>query len=176
MTTTPDLNLPRAQWADHPRFPQQVLLVRSHASFRRFSRHLIELAKRGAPARHIGQGFHSLKAAMRGHEAYEEHKLYPYLEARFGIACQTMRDGHHALDAADQGVRRALEASANTTPTDALIDALERHDEVLHTHLEHEEDVVIPALLALSPDEFAFYYDNTIDTLIDRLKRAPRAS
>ncbi len=166
----PNLELPRTQWPANPHYPQQVLLVRSHESFRLHSRRMVARAEGGGAASALARSFLRLKSAMRGHEAYEEHKLYPYLEARWSISCDPLRHGHHQLDAAEADVLAEL-LDADGPATDDLVDALRHHDEVLHTHLDEEESVVIPALLALTPDEFSSYYHRDIHTLLAQLER-----
>lgn len=39
---TPPPTLSRAEWRDHPHFPSQVLLLGSHANFRRINRYLVD--------------------------------------------------------------------------------------------------------------------------------------
>lgn len=164
------LDLPRDAWADHPRYPRQVLLLGSHESFRRTSASLVRRAESGGDAAAIGWVFDYWKSAMSGHERYEEHKLYPYLEARWGLSCDPLRAGHHQLAALDAAVRAAVDA-CDGPATPALHTALATHDAALSAHLDVEEELIIPALLALSPDEFETYYHSNIHTLLSRLGR-----
>lgn len=150
---TVDLRLPRAAWPEHPHFPEQTLLLRSHESFRALSRVLVGRAGRGGDPAALLEVFRTWKAAMRGHEAYEEGKLYPFLRRRFGLDTAPMEAGHMALHVADA----AVTAAAAADDPEALLEALEAHDRVLREHLELEEDVVIPALLALEPEAFAAF-------------------
>ena len=166
--------IPREEWTSHPRFRTQALLLGSHSNFRRLSRYLIEKAS-------IEEfvGLHSLFdrwiAAMRSHEAYEERKLYPYLEYRWGVSLSEARDGHDALHSrADEVVeafrslsRPAGSRASTELPEDNLVlSALEAHDEALDAHLDVEEDAVIPLLLALPPEEFDRYYRSPLSLLI----------
>ncbi len=162
------LGLPRHAWQDHPRFPQQVLLLDAHKRFRLISRSLARRAESGGDAAAIGRVFDHWKSAMSSHERYEEHKLYPYLEARWGLSCEPLRAGHHQLAALDAAVRAAA-AGCDGPATPALCTALRTHDAALHAHLDVEEDRVVPALLALQPDEFESYYHSNIHTLLSRL-------
>lgn len=162
MAAASELELPREQWASHPRYATQALLVGSHRNFRLTSQRLIELADRDEDLALMQRRFRFWKAAMHSHERYEEHKLYPFLEARFdGLRCDRLRDGHERLAATEVEVR-----NAETAPE--LAAALRAHDEVLNVHLDEEEAVVVPALLALSPDEFLTYYVSDIDTLLSK--------
>ena len=166
--------IPREEWTSHPRFRTQALLLGSHSNFRRVSRYLIERAS-------IEEfvGLHSLFdrwiAAMRSHEAYEERKLYPYLEYRWGVSLSEARDGHDALHSrADEVVEafrslsRPADSRASIEPSkdNLVLSALEAHDEALDAHLDVEEDAVIPLLLALSPEEFDRYYRSPLSLLI----------
>ncbi len=180
MSTAAALTLPRAEWPAHPHYPAQVLLVRSHESFRYVSRWLLARAEAGEPTGPIERTFRDWKSAMRGHEAYEEHKLYPYLEARWGLSCAPLQAGHHALSAAEAQVLAACEPDAAAPEAQpaasvnpALVAALRHHDAVLHAHLDAEEAVVIPALLALSPAEFATYCRRSLRTLLAQLDPQP---
>ncbi len=193
MTTAPpatpdtDLHLPRDRWAAHPRFPAQALLLGSHQSFRRVSARLVAQADAGEPVTDIAWTFRYWKRAMRGHEGYEEHKLYPYLTARWGLSCSALERGHRSLAVADRAVRDHFGAAAFRPPeppgragaqpevrgeraaSARLADALRTHDHILRDHLEAEEALVVPALLALEPDEFRRYYHGNIHTLLSSL-------
>ena len=170
-------SIPREEWTSHPRFATQALLLGSHANFRRVSRYLIEKASMEEFV-----GLHSLFdrwiAAMRSHEAYEERKLYPYLEYRWGVSLDEARAGHDELHACgDEVVEafRSLARPADTAdPADApdvssdnqVLRALEAHDRALDAHLNLEEEAVVPLLLALSPEEFDRYYRSPLSLLI----------
>ena len=164
------------KWHSHPRFPAQTLLLGSHENFRQVSEYLVDQAAKGESVRSIGAMYRRWIAAMRSHEAYEEGKLYPVLERRWHVSTEAAAQGHHALHSAHDAVLTAL---ADATPGtvgragDALHRALVRHDRVLNDHLSLEEDLVVPHLLALSPEEFAEYCDQPIGVLLEQLgKRA----
>jgi len=167
------LRLPRDAWSDHPHFPAHALLLGSHDNFRRISRTLVERAQRGGDARAIGWMFRYWKSAMGSHEAYEEKKLYPFLQARWGISTEIAEEGHHKLHELERVVLQEVAASEDGA-SQKLFEALMIHDAVLIEHLELEEQMVIPALLALTPEEFGEYYHHDIHTLLSRL-RAKRA-
>ena len=176
-TATSPLTLPRDQWTRHPHYPRQTLLLNSHESFRRTSRVLLRRAEGGSDAAAIGWVFRAWKAAMRSHEGYEEHKLYPYLERRWGLSMATAEEGHRKLaelDAAVRGAVTAIPTGGDATP--ALADALRAHDEALVAHLALEEALVIPALLALEPAEFEDYSMSDIRGLLQRLDEREAAS
>ena len=97
---------------------------------------------------------------MRSHEAYEERKLYPFLSERWSVDFGPARAGHTLLHARyDAVVARFRETSSDESKRLALIEALAAHDEVLREHLDLEEELVIPLLLGLTPDEFDDYSD-----------------
>ena len=173
--------LPREAWSAHPNYPQQVLLLRSHQSFRRYMRGLVDQAREG---RLVGlhHRFSMLRQAMGGHEAYEERKLYPFLERRFTTSMADAQAGHDALHAQAEVVESAFAAGASVRdPAEvdgaarerdeaALVEALERFREILDAHLDLEEERVIPMLLALPPEQFRAYYDGSIRALLASIR------
>ncbi len=154
----------RERWPEHPRFASQALLLGSHASFRRISRALLE-AGAAVPEGAIAASslavrqrlFAQWQGSMRSHEAYEERKLYPFLRHRFGVTTAQLEAGHEALHV----IERELGASAETGDEVGWSGAMARYDRMLDQHLNAEEDLVIPCLLALAPAEFRAYYDGT---------------
>lgn len=166
--------IPREDWTTHPRFRSQALLLGSHANFRKVSHYLVDKA-----AREEFVGLHSLFdrwiAAMRSHEAYEERKLYPYLEYRWRVSLDEARTGHDELHARADEVTAAFRSLARPAdPADSterstdtpVLRALQAHDRTLDAHLNIEEEAVIPLLLALDPQEFDHYYRSPLSMLI----------
>lgn len=173
-TTTTQTNIPRERWQEHPNWPEQVLLVGSHRSFRRASQECIRRVSEGERFERAEALYNYWISGMRSHERYEEYKLYPYLEKRFGLSLDRAKAGHHELHDADRGVRsvfNALRAGAidDTDGRDALAAALKRHDEVLGQHLDLEEEVVVPALLAMERVEFQHFLNTPITRLLREL-------
>lgn len=144
-------HIPRAAWRDHPRFATQALLLGSHANFRRISQQLLDRAEAGVSTDRDRVYFDMWKRAMGSHEAYEERKLYPFLTRRWGVDCGTAEAGHRLLGVLDAGVRSAFASG------EGLAAALRAHHDALMAHLDFEEELVIPLLLALEPDEFERY-------------------
>ena len=165
MNASAELLLPRADWAHHPRFPHQTLLLGGHAGFRRTSRSLVDSSSAGRSPRGLLWVFRTWKAAMHSHERYEETKLYPYLEARWGLSMEPARSGHDVLARCERDVLAAAAAGG-----DRFEATLRAHDEVLCAHLDLEEQLVIPALLALEPEEFDDYIHSDIRGLLQRLE------
>jgi len=184
-------HVPRHAWQRHPNFPAQTLLLRSHEGFREISSHLRERVRDAAALAEAHQQRRLLisvethylywQRAMRGHEAYEEGKLYPYLERRFDLSLTTLREEHEELHALDHAIRAAFEALYEG-PDDARFDAATLasldaamaayHDELV-AHLREEEDAVIPLLLSLTREEFNTYYDNPIGVVLQTLEQTP---
>jgi hypothetical protein len=172
-------NIPREDWTAHPRFRTQALLLGSHANFRRVSRYLVDQASREEFV-----GLHSLFdrwiAAMRSHEAYEERKLYPYLEYRWGVSLDEARTGHGELHTRADDVVEAFRSlarpadpadSTQSTPDNPFLRALQAHDRTLNAHLDVEEEAVVPLLLALDREEFDRYYRSPLSMLIPADRR-----
>ncbi len=164
------LQIPRDAWTSHPHWPNQVLLLGSHANFRDISRHLVQQAEEAGN----GWGWAAIEsllrrwvAAMRSHESYEEHKLYPYLAQKWEVDFTPCKLGHIALHGAyDAAIRVLREGESQPDGWTKLAAALRKHDEVLHAHLDIEEDAVIPALLSMEPDEFDRYTTLPLDRLL----------
>lgn len=163
--------LPRDQWAHHHNFPEHVLLLGSHQNFRRINEYLVERVADGSDLVSIELTYRRWIAAMRSHEAYEERKLYPYLARRFGVPmsageiAEAVR-GHEALHDAYDAVIDAFGASDRTR----IEQALRAHAKVLDAHLDQEEEMVIPALLELSSEEFWEYYAGSLPELLRKLE------
>jgi hypothetical protein len=111
---------------------------------------------------------------MRRHEAYEEHKLYPFLQRRWDVSFKAAEEGHHALHERHAAVIEAFarrrvssgEGARDEREHPQLLQALRAHDRVLCEHLALEEDLVMPMLLELSPEEFDRYCNSSIATLL----------
>jgi len=152
--------IPREQWAAHPNFPAQTLLLGSHENFRMLALRVLELA--GTHPDRAQRLFRRWMYAMGSHENYEERKLYPYLTRRWGISMQALEDGHEALGERKAEVFDAflgvLEREGGQAEETRLRRSLRAFGDTLRAHLDLEERTVIPLLLALTPDEFAEYY------------------
>ena len=153
-----DLRLPREAWQDHPNYPHNLLLLRSHESFRIVNERLVDRASRGGSREAVVAVFDWWKTGMHGHEHYEEAKLYPFLEHRWGVNCDVLTEGHAALAEADRRVREASQ--------EELEQALRAHRDVLLDHLDLEERMVVPALLALTRAEFDAYSQSSLRRLL----------
>ncbi len=165
-------DLPRSAWADHVNYPSQVLLLGSHDNFRDVSAHLVResmqawaLSPKRPPRADLAKLFRRWKRGMKSHEGYEEGKLYPYLNAKYGVNMAVLEMHHRILGQVEERVFAA------ESEGDALkfAHALKKHDEVLVPHLAQEEEMVIPLLLALKPKEFERYSRGHISGLLREL-------
>lgn len=173
-------DIPRSEWRSHPKYSTQALLLGSHDNFRKLSAHLVTESMRAwaaaptrAPDRNLSGLFGRWKSAMKNHEGYEESKLYPYLTAKYGVGMSILEVHHQRLGLAEDRVKAATRAG------DALkfAHALKTHDEILVPHLEQEENMVIPLLLSLTPEEFRRFRSERISVLLQELQStAPRNS
>lgn len=165
----------RRAWREHPNYPDHLLLVGGHETFRRLSREVLARAQ----ARAEGWSetceliFRLWHRAMGSHEAYEEHKLYPFLARRYRTSMAALRGDHRALHARRDEVLVAL-GTARDLPDDAAARgaaerALVAYDAELRDHLDREEATVIPLLLDLSPEEFRRYTRLPIGALLGDL-------
>jgi hypothetical protein len=165
--------LPRAEWAAHPRYPGQTLLLEAHEAFRKTSTWLVERLraldvaaddqrKRLRWVNRVRGDFDWWMSGMGGHERYEEGKLYPYLARRFDAAFDHLEAGHRTLHRHADRVSAAFRVFhagdlEEALQLEAIIDAVLAHQAVLLEHLAEEEELVIPMLLALPPEEFRYY-------------------
>ena len=169
--------LAREDWAAHPRFPAQTLLLEAHESFRKramWIRERVEAIAPPGPSRpseaavlnrrqrwrlRMADDFAWWMKGMRGHERYEERKLYPFLARRYGYSFAALEHAHRVLHEKEQAVTDAFAALAPGAAGEArqhatLMAALCAYEDALRAHLATEEELIIPMLLALEPSEF----------------------
>ncbi len=173
-------SIPREQWSTHPNYPTNLLLLGSHRNFRAINRKLVVRAEAAqhaqeaevtSPLPALARTYRSWIQAMRSHEAYEEHKLYPYLEARWGVSLADAQAGHRALHDVHAWVCSAFDEH----DAESSVAALRRHEQVLGDHLDLEEEHVIPLLLELPREEFARFTHSSIGALLRDLRERGRA-
>ena len=157
------------------------MLLRSHDGFRGVSQELVERAEAREDGwrAYVELVFRLWHRGMAGHEAYEEHKLYPYLARRYRVSMEALAGDHEALHGLRDDVLDALEVAHGAdseAADDRVLDALRTYDAALDTHLDREEARVIPLLLALEPEEFETYTTTPIGALLEgRPACAPEA-
>lgn len=116
---------------------------------------LAEAAQRDtAPATALAELRDFLVAALRHHHESEDDVLWPQLTAADPEAAAGLADlaaEHDALDAALDALTAAPVRDADERT--ALVDAAVAVRDLVHTHLEHEEPVLFPALTTHMSDE-----------------------
>jgi hypothetical protein len=170
-----ELSAHRSAFSDHPRFPQQSLLIASHDVFAEMARAFVARVETIAAgqglsprqqvrfsARLAGE-FRAWQWSMSCHERYEESKLYPFLSERFGVSCDDLSGDHRRLHELADGCEGLLAAEAARAGQDGRFElsevagALAGYCAELEAHLIAEETRVIPLLLELAPAEFERY-------------------
>ncbi len=171
-------DIPRSAWPLHPNWPAHALLVQSHANFRLVSARLKTEVRSPRTVPAAARLFRRWMYAMSNHEHYEESKLYPYLEKRWGVSMLGLVEGHEGLhsqraevfaafDALD--AQDALDPKAEERARVRIRGAIDGYDARLLAHLDLEEQTVVPLLLELSPTEFADYTLLPVHTLLAKL-------
>lgn len=110
------------------------MLLSIHDSFRAATKRLSELS--GPARRHL---FHRLATTLHHHHHAEEVMLFPQVARRTGVQPEELIDDHEEL-------MRAIDRAASALSEDADTD-LGEVTQILLTHLEREEALVIPIML-----------------------------
>ena len=139
----------RADWRAHRHIagPAGTLLA-IHGQFRAASERVALLVARESDLGWVGRAFSQLSQTLHHHHHAEEALLFPFMERRTGTAPERLVDDHRELTRAIEAVEVALTTHADRA---RAIDAVSVFAEVLATHLDREESLVIPVLLELSP-------------------------
>lgn len=142
-----------ATWKRHPNIagPASTLL-HIHGQFRVASQRLSLLVDREAEADfgRVARAFAPLAETLHHHHHAEEAMLFPMVLRRTGVAPQRLVSDHDDLTRAIAGVEESLHAGVPRVRAKAAVSTF--HD-ILVTHLDLEEALVIPVLLELAPDE-----------------------
>jgi len=139
-----------AAWRAHPNASGPASMMLSiHDQFRAVSQHIVELVAQGSSLATIERAFSQLAAVLHHHHHAEEAMVFPFVERRTGIAPEQLQTDHDEMTAAIANVESRLEARE----TERVGAAIGRFHEILVTHLDREEDLVIPVFLALTPAE-----------------------
>jgi hemerythrin-like domain-containing protein len=166
--------LARERWPAHPRFPQQTLLLDAHEAFRKRAVWILDrvvaIAPAGTAPLHRRQRWRLRMAddfawwmkGMRGHERYEERRLYPFLARRYEHSFAGLEAAHRGLHERERAVIDAFAALLPGALDEGerhaeLLTALRAYEDALRVHLAAEEDLIIPMLLALDPSEFTAF-------------------
>lgn len=142
-----------ARWRTMPSFrgPASTLLG-IHQQFRIASERLGLLAGREAEPDMgwLRRAFRPLAQTLHHHHHAEEAMLFPLVAQQTGVAPAGLVGDHGTLTAAIEEVVASLTEGADPKRARATI---ARFANVLVTHLDREERLVMPVLLALSPRE-----------------------
>ncbi len=129
----------RADWTRHPNIGGPAwMLLGIHDQFRRAAEYLLTLEH----GEQIARAFAPLGRALHHHHHAEELMLFPFVEQSTGIAPRRLVSDHEELTAAIT----AVEASYTK-------EAVARFERVLREHLDREELLVVPVLLAVPPGD-----------------------
>ncbi|MBX3185825.1 MAG: hemerythrin domain-containing protein [Labilithrix sp.] len=140
----------RAVWRTHPNAsgPGGTLLA-IHDQFRVAAERLVVMVARDEEPGWIARAFLPLAQTLHHHHHAEEAMLFPMVHRRTGVAPERLVTDHEALTAAIDAVGRSLASGSR----DVLRSALASFDAILVAHLDREEALVMPVLLALEPAE-----------------------
>ncbi len=136
-----------AAWRAHPNASGPAyMLLGIHDQFRKASAYLVEQRELHA----IAHVFLPLARTLHHHHHAEEAMLFPLVEKRTGVAPERLQSDHEeltdAIDAVEAGVMARL-------GTEAIVPLIQRFHTVLVEHLDREEDLVVPVLLELTPQQ-----------------------
>ncbi|KAJ3303564.1 hypothetical protein HDV03_003743 [Kappamyces sp. JEL0829] len=179
---------PAREWKRHAH-ASNLLLLRGHREFRRIARELhqewsdvqVDQASWDKTRLRIRTSRMKLEAwhdgMNRGHEAYEEAKLYPFLEARFpGLELAYLSEEHDELHRYRDAVFACLTeletcSQGKEAARSRLVQAMGDYDLQLLVHLKEEEEIVCPLLLLLSLDEMQEFLDSPLTVLLRKLRK-----
>jgi len=137
-----------AAWNRHPNIagPAGTLLA-IHDRFRAASRQLLALSAKVDPSGlgRLARAFAPFAETLHHHHHAEEAMLFPALGSP-----QRLVDDHETLTRAIAALEQSLVAGGDVARAQEAASEL---DHVLVTHLDREEEVTVPQLLALSPEE-----------------------
>jgi hemerythrin-like domain-containing protein len=141
----------RAAWREHPNVagPASMLLF-IHDQFRAASERLRALVANGVEAATLARHFRPLAEVLHHHHHAEEAMLFPAVLAVTGDAPVRLVEDHVELTRAIDELEASL---AGTSTPERIAAAVATFDDVLVTHLEREEALVLPVLLAMTPAE-----------------------
>ena len=128
----------RVDWTRHPNIGGPVsMLLGIHDQFRRAAEYLLTLEY----PEQIARAFAPLARVLHHHHHAEEVMLFPFVERSTGVAPRRLVSDHEELTAAIDAVE-----------TSYTREAIVRFERVLREHLDREELLVVPVLLALAPE------------------------
>ncbi len=141
----------RAAWRENPNVagPASMLLY-IHDHFRAAGSRLRSLVTAGADFATVAREFRPLAEVLHLHHHAEEATLFPAVLRATGVAPEQLVLDHAELTRAIAAVEASLTSTASPA---AIAEAVTTFDDVLTAHLEREEQLVVPVLLAMTPAE-----------------------
>jgi 8-oxo-dGTP pyrophosphatase MutT (NUDIX family) len=140
-----------ARWKKHPHINGLAsTLLGFHDQFRVASERLLLLVEREPDLGWVARAFMPLAQTLHHHHHAEEVMLFPVVHELTGTEPERLVSDHETLMSAIADVEESLRAGADREHAKA---AVVRFDEVLVAHLDREESLVIPLLLAMTPAE-----------------------
>lgn len=125
------------------------MLLGIHDQFRAASNELLRLVAQDQGLAAIARVFSPLAQVLHHHHHAEEAMVFPLVHRRTGVAPEQLQTDHDEMTAAIEAVESRLRARDG----DRVREAITRFHEILVTHLDREEELVIPVFLELQPDE-----------------------
>lgn len=140
-----------ARWKKHPNIDGLAsTLLGFHDQFRLASERLLLLVDNEPDLGWVARAFMPLAQTLHHHHHAEEVMLFPVVHDLTGTEPERLATDHETLVRAIADVEASLRAGADRARAKA---AVLRFDDVLVAHLDREEALVIPLLLALTPSE-----------------------
>jgi DUF438 domain-containing protein len=139
-----------AAWRAHPNADgPAAMMLAIHDQFRATSHHLVQLAAQGPAFAAIARVFMPLAQVLHHHHHAEEAMVFPFVHRQTGTAPAQLQTDHDEMTAAIDAVAASLREREHTR----LAEAITRLHEILMTHLDREEELVIPVFLDVRPHE-----------------------
>ena len=159
---------PRAGWEAHPHFTALTRFwLDRHLMFRRLQGLLVAETEafldKGRDPHAFARGLHRLGGSflgeLQGHHLVEDAHYFPRLQAldpRLAAAFELLDADHHALDARMHRLADAANAVLDAVPQGGpamdpagrLLGELTGFGRLLDRHLDDEEEIVVPVILA----------------------------
>lgn len=125
------------------------MMLAIHDQFRAISDHLVELVARRVPVAAISRVFRPLAQVLHHHHHAEEAMVFPFVHRQTGTAPEHLQTDHDEMATAID----AVEASLVEGDPDRIAHAITHLHGILVTHLDLEEELVIPVFLQTPPHE-----------------------
>lgn len=142
----------RATWKEHPNLAggPAAMLLSIHDQFRAAAERLLLLVEREDDLGWVARAFAPLSQTLHHHHHAEEVMLFPMIHRKTGSPPSNLVDDHGELTKAIAAVEQTLVRGGDP---DAARAAARAFREVLVTHLDREETLVVPVLLELTPED-----------------------